>query len=46
MVLFTHLNAISDPCRREGRRFDLPHSGAVHPPLLLAPQPVLKVMDA
>jgi hypothetical protein len=25
MVLLTHLNTISDPRRREGRRFDLPH---------------------
>ena len=25
MVLLTHLNTVSDPRRREGRRFDLPH---------------------
>jgi hypothetical protein len=25
MVLLTHLNTISDPRRRKGRRFDLPH---------------------
>jgi hypothetical protein len=25
MILLTHLNTISDPRRREGRRFDLPH---------------------